>query len=85
MNLKDHDKLSLLLDQSIKTIENSIISYIVWWPSLSVWLTNGNSISGESCDSIGLRISHTSFCGGSKNTNIFPRKSISVLASSYNS
>ena len=54
MNLKGHDKLSLLLDQSIKTIENSIISYIVWWPSLSVWLTNGNSISGESCDSIGL-------------------------------
>ncbi|HEY6588938.1 MAG TPA: hypothetical protein VIY98_11655 [Nitrososphaeraceae archaeon] len=83
MNLKGHDKLSLLLDQSIKTIENSIISYIVWWPSLSVWLTNGNSISGESCDS--LRISHTSFCGGSKNTNIFPRKSINVLASSNKS
>ncbi len=76
---------SSLALQKIQEGHPLTITSFVWWPSLSVWLTNGNSISGESCDSIGLRISHTSFCGGSKKTKILPLKSINVLASSKSS
>lgn len=72
-----------LLQNNMQEDHPLTTTFLVWWLLVPVWFTKGNSISRESWDKIVLRIPHTSFFGGSKNTRILTLKS-RVLASLFN-